>query len=169
MEARRRIIYSGQGFSLRGEKSRFVLPPDFRKAVRESGRGEKTLFLMKHERWNCLVGFGDSRREEMLEQLERQQQAAWDAGKDFDYDTRASMLFGCASTPFDDSGRFVVPAGLMAPGCIGEEIFFQGAGTFFTLWSEAELAKMGPEWDAAKSICAHLAEEARAKGKGARA
>lgn len=169
MEARRRIIYSGTGFSLRGEKGRFVLPPDFRNPVKESSFGDKKLFLMKHDRWNCLVGFGDSRRQDMLEQLERQQQAAWDAGKDFDFDIRASQLFACLSTPFDDSGRFIIPAGLVAPGCIGEEIFFLGGGPFFTLWSEAELDKMGTEHDAAKSMCSHLSREARAKAKGAAA
>lgn len=167
MEARRRIIYSGTGFSLRGEKGRFVLPPDFRNPVKQSSHGDKKLFLMKHERWNCLVGFGDSRREEMLEKLEQQQQAAWDKGLDFDFDTKSSQLFACLSTPFDDSGRFIVPAGLVGPGCVGEEMFFLGGGPFFTMWSEAELYKMGDEHEAAKSMCRHLAAEARAKGKGA--
>ena len=39
MEAGKPVTYSGQGFSLLGEKGRFVLPPDFRKAVRDSGIG----------------------------------------------------------------------------------------------------------------------------------
>ena len=37
VEAGKPVTYSGQGFSLLGEKGRFVLPPDFRKAVRDSG------------------------------------------------------------------------------------------------------------------------------------
>ena len=41
-----------------GEKGRFVLPPDFRKAVRDSGMGERVLCLAKHPRWKCLIGFG---------------------------------------------------------------------------------------------------------------
>ncbi|MEN9718753.1 MAG: hypothetical protein RIQ99_1631, partial [Pseudomonadota bacterium] len=31
-----------------GEKGRFVLPPDFRKAVKESGLGDRVLCLAKH-------------------------------------------------------------------------------------------------------------------------
>ena len=45
MEAARPVSYSGQGFSLLGEKGRFVLPPVFRKAVRDSGQGERVLCL----------------------------------------------------------------------------------------------------------------------------
>ena len=52
MEAGKPIAYSGQGFSLLGEKGRFVLPPDFRKAVRDSGLGERVLCVAKHPRWN---------------------------------------------------------------------------------------------------------------------
>lgn len=169
MEATRRIIYSGYGFSLKGEKSRFVLPPDLRKPLKEACQGEKKLYLRKHDIWNCLVGFGESRRDQMLADLERQQELAWVAGREFDFDTQASKLFLCAHTPFDDSGRFVIPAGLPGPGCIDGEIFFLGGGSFFTLWSEAELYKMGPDFDAAKSLCRAMAEEARAKAKGPRA
>ncbi len=167
MEPIRPVIYSGQGFSLRGEKGRFVLPPQFRKSVRQSSGERNLLFLGKHERWDCLVGFGDSRRFEILEDLDVQQKVARDRGEDFDYDTRSSMVFGCLEVPFDDSGRFVIPAGLIGPGCVGEELFFQGGGKFFSLWNPAQLEKMGQDWTTAKSMCASLAEEGR-KGKGAR-
>ena len=60
-------MYSGQGFSLIGEKGRFVLPPDFRKAVRDSGQGERVLCLAKHPRWKCLTGFGLSRVEVLVD------------------------------------------------------------------------------------------------------
>ena len=62
------VTYSGQDFSLRGEKGRYVLPPEFRKAVIESSRG-KTLCLAKHERWKCLTAFGLSREPELNAQL----------------------------------------------------------------------------------------------------
>ena len=57
----RAVSYSGQDFSLQGEKGRFVLPAEFRKTVKTSSGGERILCLAKHDRWNCLTGFGLSR------------------------------------------------------------------------------------------------------------
>ncbi len=168
VEAERPVIYSGQGFSLRGEKGRFVLPPQFRKTVRQSSGDRNLLFLGKHEHWDCLIGFGDSRRAEMMQELEDDRRVARDRGEEFDYDTRASQLFGCLEVPFDDSGRFVVPAGLVGPACVGEEMFFQGGGKFFSLWNPVELQKMGDKWATSRSMCASLAEEA-GKGRGRKA
>ena len=62
MDQARPVSYSGQGFSLLGEKGRFVLPPEFRKAVRESGQGERILCLTRHSKWKCLIGFGLGRK-----------------------------------------------------------------------------------------------------------
>ena len=87
MTGERQIIYSGQDFSLKGEKGRFVLPSAFRKTVAQSSDG-KTLCLDKHHRWNCLVGFGLSRESELEDQLEREEERAFRLGKDFDVDAR---------------------------------------------------------------------------------
>jgi MraZ protein len=42
---------------------------------------------------------------------------------------------------------------------IGEGIFVQGGGRFFTLWNPAELKKMGDDWAAAKAACEALVGE----------
>ena len=156
--------YSGQAFSPAGDKSRFVLPPLFRKAVRESSDG-KVLCLAKHDRWNCLVGFGLSRRDELDAQLDREEELAYRAGRDFDRDLRASQLFGFVEVPFDDSGRFVMPDHLRALAGIEDGLYFQGGGRFFTIWNPAALDAMGAEWDAAKAACANLVAD---EGKGRR-
>ncbi|PZT88898.1 MAG: division/cell wall cluster transcriptional repressor MraZ [Citromicrobium sp.] len=144
--------YSGQAYSPAGDKGRFVLPPLFRKAVKDSSDG-RVLCLMKHPTWNCLVGFGLSRKEELEAQLDREEDRATALGKDFDRDTRASQLFGFQELPFDDSGRFVMPDHLRTLGNVDEGLFFQGGGRFFTLWNPAELKKMGDEWAGAKAAC----------------
>ena len=156
--------YSGQAYSPSGEKSRFVLPPLFRKAVRESSDG-RVLCLMKHPSWNCLVGFGLSRKEELEAQLDREEDRATALGRDFDRDLRASQLFGFVEMPFDDSGRFVMPDHLRDLASIDDGLYFQGGGRFFTLWNPAELAKMGDDWASAKAACASLLSEAKGKGK----
>ena len=155
--------YSGQAFSPAGDKNRFVLPPAFRKAVKESSRG-KTLCLTKHDRWNCLVGFGLSRKEEFEQQLDREEEMAFKFGRDFDRETRSSQLNGCSELSFDDSGRFIMPDFLRELADIKDGLYFQGGGRFFTIWNPAELARMGDDWAAAKAACAALVAEAKAKG-----
>jgi MraZ protein len=157
------ISYSGQGFSLQGDKGRFVLPPQFRKAVRESSES-KVLCLAKHDRWKCLTGFGLSRREEFAAQLDREESLAAQSGvKFFDRDLRAMQLNGFAEVPFDDSGRFVMPEYLIDIANIGDRLYFQGAGDFFTLWNPEELAQMGAGFEAAHAACKGLAADALAK------
>ncbi len=158
------VSYSGQGFSPIGEKGRFVLPPDFRKAVRESGEGERVLCLAKHDRWKCLTGFGLSRLGSFEAQLDREERNALDRNQDFDREMRAAQLYGFARVPFDDSGRFVMPDRFFKLGNIADQLYFQGGGAFFTLWNPAELARMGAGWDDARAACAEFAAQA-ASGK----
>ena len=70
--ASRPFIYRGQGFSLRGEKGRFVLPPSFRKVIRESSEDQRVLCVAKHDRFDCLTGFGLSRLDRLGEELDRE-------------------------------------------------------------------------------------------------
>ncbi|GMM93272.1 division/cell wall cluster transcriptional repressor MraZ [Qipengyuania sp. MTN3-11] len=156
--------YSGQAWSPAGDKGRYVLPPLFRKAVRESSDG-RVLCLAKHDRWNCLTGFGLSRKSELEAQLDREEDRALARGLDFDREVRSSQLNGFVELPFDDSGRFVMPEYLRDLGQIEDGLYFQGGGRFFTLWNPAELMRMGDEWAAAKAACAALVAEAEAKGK----
>ncbi len=156
------VSYSGQGFSQLGEKGRFVLPPDFRKAVRDSGEGERILCLAKHDRWKCLVGFGLSRLGTFEAQLDREERIALDRSQPFDREMRAAQLYGFARVPFDDSGRFVMPERFFKLGNVADQLFFQGGGAFFTLWNPAELAGMGGGWEDAQGACAEFAAQAAA-------
>ena len=61
--------YWGQGFSPRGDKSRFVLPADFRATVLAASGQSPTLCLDKHHKLPCLVGFGLSRAEAFADQF----------------------------------------------------------------------------------------------------
>lgn len=159
------VSYSGQDFSLQGEKGRFVLPAEFRKTVRASSGGERILCLAKHDRWNCLTGFGLSREAALQDQIEREERIAIERGQDFDRELRAMQLFGFSKLPFDDSGRFVMPERFVKLANIGDRLFFQGAGLFFTIWNPAELAKLGSGWEGAQAACAELEAQAVA-GKG---
>ena len=166
MEATRPVFYyGGQGFSPLGDKDRVVLPPQLRKTVRESSANARVLCLVKHDRWDCLMGFGLSRKLDLPGEIDREESVAVQAGKPFDRDTRYAQLFGFNEVAFDDSGRFVLPGFLKKLAKIADGVFFQGTGPFFTLWSPAVLATMGSGWEGAQATCAHLIEEA-GRGRG---
>ena len=156
--------YSGQGFSLRGEKNRLALPSAFRKAVTDSSGGERVLCVAKHDRWKCLTGFGLSRTERFEDYLDREEERATRLGNDFDRDLRSMQLWGFEQIPFDASGRFVLPDHLAELGNLRDEVFFHGAGEFFTVWSPDELYAMGPQLDLAKASCRRFQADA-AKGR----
>lgn len=157
--------YSGQAFSPAGDKGRFVLPPAFRKAVKDSSGG-RILCLAAHDRFDCLVGFGLSRTEKLDAQLEREEERAIRLQQpDFDREVRAQQLFGFEQLPFDESGRFVMPEHLRDLGKVEGGLYFQGAGDFFFIWNPAELALMGAEWKGAQASCAKLVAAAK-KGAG---
>lgn len=165
VEAARPVSYSGQGFSLLGEKGRFVLPPDFRKAVRDSGNGERVLCLTTHPRWKCLTGFGLGRVGEFEAELDREERIALERGVDYDRELRSNQLHGFAKVPFDDSGRFVLPERYFKLGGLTAAAYFQGGGKSFTIWNPDQLAGMGPGWEDAQAACAEFVAQA-ASGKG---
>ncbi|MEQ8412767.1 MAG: division/cell wall cluster transcriptional repressor MraZ [Erythrobacter sp.] len=158
--------YNGQAFSPAGDKGRFVLPPTFRKAVKESSGGTKTLCLAVHDKYDCLVGFGLSRMDELHEQLDKEEERAIRLGlTDFDPDVRAQQLFGFEQIPFDDSGRFVMPEHLKDLGKVDDALYFHGAGKFFFVWNPAELARMDASFRGAQATCRSLMAKAKGGGK----
>ena len=157
--------YSGQGFSLRGEKGRYVLPPAFRNAIAPVADAPRTLCLAKHDRWNCLTGFGLARTAGFNAMLEREEERATRLGQDFDRDLRAMQLWGFAEVPFDASGRFVLPDHLGELGKLRDGVYFQGAGDFFTLSAPEVLFAMGVGWEGPQAACRKLQGDAAGKGK----
>jgi MraZ protein len=157
--------YSGQGFSLRGEKDRYVLPPAFRNAIAPAADAPRTLCLAKHDRWNCLTGFGLSRTESFEELLDREEDNAIKLGKEFDRELRSLQLWTFSEVPFDASGRFVMPDHLAELCAIDQGLCLLGGGRFFTLWAPEQLYKMGAGWEAQQAVCRKLERDAGAKGK----
>jgi len=158
------IRYHGKGFSLLGEKNRFVLPNALRKDVVASSGGVRTLCLTRHMEWDCLIGFGLSHVRTFDDWLDRQEELATRRGEAFNRAARSLTLYAYEEIPFDASGRFVLDADLQALGKIGDEVYFQGAGDNFTLWNPDVLEGMDESFDVAKISCRRLRAEAR-KGK----
>jgi len=157
--------YRGQGFSPRGDKGRYVLPPAFRNAIAPTERDPRTLCLVKHDRWNCLMGFGLARTETFEELLDREESNAVALRKEFDREMRSTKLWSFVEAPFDASGRFVLPEHLGKLCSIDQGICFLGGGSFFTLWAPAQLYAAGDEWASQQALCREMEADAAAKGK----
>lgn len=150
--------YYGPGFSPMGDKGRFVLPAKFRKTLKESNSGDKTLFIDKHPLFPCLIGFGLPYKAELAEGIKADAQAA---------DSRYRMrmqLYSFVDIPFDESGRFVLPRPFFNLGKIEDQIYFHGNGPYFTMWNPERLMEMdGDEFLAAQIHCE--SQMATAKGR----
>jgi MraZ protein len=149
-------MYSAQGVSLKGDKERFVLPPALRHAVAAPGE-EKQVLIAKHDRWPCLIGYGESRKAHLWAQIDREEDMAVRRGEPFDRELRQFQLFDSTPVAFDTSGRFIIPSHLREQAGIEAAIYFQGAGPFFTIWSPDVLAAQdGPQWASAQANCRAL-------------
>jgi MraZ protein len=156
--------YAGRDFSLKGEKDRFVLPPQFRKAVFTASNNAKTLCLLKHDRWNCLTGFGTLRANFFDAQVDREE-GLHRGDLPFDRDKRMGDLWSYKMVPFDDSGRFVIPESLLLSANITDKLYYKGGSPFFTLWNPEELYKMDESWESDKIECRLLERDALAKAR----
>jgi len=161
--------YNGQAYSPAGDKGRFVLPPDFRNGIKLASGGIKTLCLAKHhkwkEGWKCLIGFGVNYEDDLEALLAREQEMAARIGKEIDIDRRRMSLFGFRKVPFDDSGRFIMPDALRRRAGIESGLYFNGMGTFFTLWAPEVLAELGEDFDDVLMDCEDAMAEAEAKSR----
>lgn len=168
MEAVQAIGYSGQEFSLKGEKDRFVLPQPFRKEVTQASEGTNVLCLAKHPHWKCLTGFGTLRTRGFDAELDREDERAMRMGDAaWNRDVRSGQLWAFTKVLFDDSGRFQLPEKLIGEdvGNIGDQIYFRGGSPFFTLWNPDELEKMGAGWESDIAACRIMQRDALAKAR----
>ena len=154
--------FHGVGFSLQGDKNRFVLPPTFRKLVKDASAGSRILCVAKHDRWPCLTGFGTSRLDAFIALVEREETFAMNRQEPYDAEQRLAQLSTFEHLPFDDSGRFVLPDYLTKQAGLTGQAYFNGNGPFFTIWNPAALMGMGPGWEPMQAACVALGAEAHA-------
>lgn len=155
--------YWGQGFSPRGDKHRFVLPADFRSAVKEASGNNRILCLDKHTSLPAMVGFGLDRTRYFHIELEEEKQQAKEDGKAFSRELFMAQLSGFRRTNFDESGRFVLPAYLSEMVCVEGGLYFHGGGNYFTIWPPEVLFAMPAEWDTIKASCRAMMAETLGK------
>ena len=131
--------YSGSGISAIDDKGRLSVPAFLRKDLISSSDG-RTLCLGKHEKWDCLVGFGLSRKIEMLAEIDKEEANAIARSEPYDRDAAGARKFSSLQElSFDASGRFVLPPMLQAIGGLKDNVIFHGIGKVFCLWEPKAL------------------------------
>lgn len=126
--------YSGSGISAIDDKGRLSVPAFLRKDLIASSDG-RTVCVGKHEKWDCLVGFGLSRKIDMLADIDREESNAIARGADYDRDLASFKKFhSIKDLSFDASGRFGLPDGHRAMGGLKDQVIFYGTGLTFCLW-----------------------------------
>ena len=133
------IAYSGSALTAIDDKGRLSVPAFLRKDLVASSDG-RILCLGMHEKWDCLVGFGLSRKSDMLSEIEKQWEAAITRGGSFDRDATGARKFSSLQEmSFDASGRFLLPPQLQDMVGLKDNVLFHGIGTTFCLWDPQAL------------------------------
>lgn len=131
--------YSGSGISAIDDKDRLSIPAFLRKDLVASS-GDRTVCIGKHEKWNCLVGFGLSRKIDMLAEIDREEANAIARGEPYDRDVASFLKFNSIKDlSFDASGRFGLPDGHRIKGNIKDKVIFFGMGLYFCMWDPETL------------------------------
>jgi len=153
------VTYTGQGFSLKGDKDRFVLPASFRKLVTEGSSNQNLLFASLHPVHNCLVGFGKDYLDRQAAMIAARTESAFLSGDEFDADPVNALFGNAADIGYDNSGRFVMPVHLRNIVGITDAIYFHGFRDTFLMWAPDALAQeTDRQWLVAKAACASLVD-----------
>ncbi len=134
------ILYTGNAFSVADGKGRFVLPLEMRRQVKLSSGGETTLYLSVHHDNPCAVGFGDSHRRFLFEEVEDLAREARAAGRDYHADLELERRLGTIEpVNFDDGGRFFLHPDIKDEYGVTDTLFFYGVGRYIQMWKPETL------------------------------
>jgi len=158
------IAFSGSAISAIDDKGRLSVPAFLRKDLVASSDG-RVLCLGTHEKWDCLVGFGLTRKAEMLAEIDREEDNAIARGEPYDRDAAGARKFSSLQElSFDASGRFIMPSILQAVADISEHVLFHGNGSTFCLWNPQTLLDTAADVPVNKKLVRFHLDEARKNG-----
>ena len=157
------IVYSGSALSLIDDKSRLAIPANLRGKVDHSSGG-RIVCIAKHESDPCLIGFGLSRQQEMLREVDRAKEIALTRGEAFDRSREGRLAFTLLNeVSFDASGRFVMPPLLKSVGGLKSHAYIHGCGHFFSIWDPEVLFDQGDDFEDEKMAARFFLDELKKK------
>jgi len=152
--------FGGSGLSSIDGKGRTTIPAEIRDTVQKSSDGN-TVCIGRHHELPCLVGYGQTERQQNRDFIDEMKKAAIMRGADFDDEevgARASSLY---EINFEASGRFVLSPMLRHFGKLTSKVFFHGTDTKFLMWDPDVFLSQGPEKWKSWNIGSRLAARAR--------
>lgn len=157
--------YLGSGIGLVDDKGRVAIPAALRSTLIANspvseGKGGGTIIVGAHQKERCLVAFDPGYLDQLAADLDAREKAHPSDDGEFDYNIKRKGGLGAEATPFDASGRFIMPGFPRFHAEIAGYAFFWGAVDTIEIWNPAILFET-PEIPAVMvSACRyHLAEK----------
>lgn len=129
-------LFQGSALNAVDAKGR-VSVPAFLRAVIERRGDARTIVLAKHDTFPALSAYDPAYaalRHSKLERLLEKEETGPDA--ELDYQRRNMMAFAATEeTPYDSSGRILLPPMMRSKGKIEELALFLGTGETFQIWN----------------------------------
>jgi MraZ protein len=150
--------YLGSGLSLVDDKGRLAIPASLRGTLLANtpgieGKGGGTIFVGVHQSSKCLVAFDPGYVDRLSEDLDRRERENTAEGGEFDYNIKRCGGLGGEATPFDSSGRFVLPGFPRFHAGIGSHAFFWGTLDYIEIWDPKTLFDAAGLPDVMTSAC----------------
>lgn len=159
-------LYSGPALSVADSKGRFVVPVAMRHLTKENSGGQNRLCVSLHEKFGCAIGFGLAHKQQLADDIDREEERATALGRDYDRDDAWQRKFSIIEdVVFDDGGRFSLPFHIRAMGGIEDMIFFTGAGRHFQMWNPGILETAENVYAPLKQTCRLMVAEWEANPK----
>jgi MraZ protein len=139
-----RGAYQGCGLALVDDKGRVAIPAALRatlaaNAPKDDGKSGGTVVIATHRTDRCLIGYDQGYIEQLRAELTEQERAHTSADGEFNYNIKRRGAAAAEATPFDGSGRFIMPAFPRFRAKIGKHAFFWGVIDYFEIWDPETL------------------------------
>ncbi|GAC1591640.1 MAG: transcriptional regulator MraZ [Sphingomicrobium sp.] len=129
-------LFQGSALNAVDAKGRVSVPAFLRQIIERRGDA-RTIILAKHDQFPALSAYDPgfaAMRHGKLERLLEKEETNPDA--ELEYQRRNLMAFAATEeTPYDTSGRIVLPPMMRRKGGIEELALFLGAGETFQIWN----------------------------------
>lgn len=154
-----RGLYQGDGIGLVDDKGRVAIPAALRatlasNAPKEGGKNGGTVVVGPHRNpeFKCLVAYDQGYLDILAEQMSRLEAAQTGPDGEFDFNIKRRAAAGEAS-PFDGSGRFIMPAFPRFYAGIGEHAYFYGVFDWIEIWDPRTLVETPGMAENVKAAC----------------
>lgn len=131
--------YVGSGLGLVDDKGRVAIPATLRATLLANAGGPDarsgTIIVGAHQQSKCAVAFDPAHLDRLAEDLDRREREHTAEDGEFDYNIKRKGGLGAESTPFDASGRFIMPGFPRFHAEIGGHAFFWGSLDLIEIWN----------------------------------